>query len=196
LTHLNASRLLTHSPRITSLDFHHPGHTLDPILGVVARTAWYCSSLELCEEETELAITAAYFHDIGHHFKKHNHERTSILLAKPSLEAIGYAPEEIETVCSAILDTRFVENKHPKSHLGEILCDADTENFGRADFFEKGEALRREEGIKDKLKWYEGSLYVAENIHTFYTPIAKDLFQSQKETNMATLQRLIELERR
>jgi uncharacterized protein len=184
---------------VKDLDYHNSDHTQD-----VIESAERIFS-ELIKEvrgltkkmpfETELLLlkTAAAYHDTGFSVKYKENEQAGAGLAKGSLARYGYNKKQIEDIAGMIMATQLPQN--PKLLLEKILCDADLDNFGRDDFFEKGALIRKElEGqsieMSDK-KWYEGTLKLLEN-HNYFTEAAKRLRQEKKEENIRKLKEILE----
>lgn len=140
--------------------------------------------------ETYLLETAAYLHDIIYEPGAKDNEEKSALVGRGILLALDYNPQEIQTVEQLILATKMPTN--PKNKLEEIICDADVDNLGREDFFEKCNALREENKISDKLLWYAGTLKFLEK-HKYYTETAKKLRQAGLEKNIMDLKALVEV---
>ena len=169
-----------HMPR---LPYHNFEHAAD-----VADAAERLTGLEkLSSHQGFLLVTAAYLHDIIYDIHGKDNEERSAALAGDILPKIAYTKREIEPVQGLILATKIPTN--PKSRLEEVMCDADVDNLGRADFLEKCELLRQERGVEDRKSWYANTLKFLQG-HRYYTASAKALRDEGKQRN---LQRLYEL---
>jgi predicted metal-dependent HD superfamily phosphohydrolase len=133
------------------LTYHNLFHTED----VMQAADSMANTEHLGDNERELLLTAALFHDTGFLKKREGHEAESCNIARNYLPLYGYNPSEIEQICSLIMATMLPQS--PRSRLGEILCDADLDYLGRDDFpvlsgrlFNE---LRAEGIVKDEDEW-------------------------------------------
>src|SRR5699024_1496149 len=118
--------------------YHHPDHTRT----VIQTTRWLCKNENIPPEDTLILTLAALFHDTGLMVSYENHERHSCEIAREYLTKKDFPEIEIDTIEKLILATRIPQNPH--NHLEEIICDADLNYLGTADFFVIGDRLRRE----------------------------------------------------
>lgn len=169
------------------LCYHSVQHTIEVIEGALDLAI----AAGVSGRDLELLAIAAAFHDSGFIEGRRDHELTSARLAAAAMRANGgYDKIEIGQVKTMILDTRLIENQvgvrqHPSSELGCYLLDADLANMGRADFFEKLELHRQENGSNQPLALRQ-ALEIIEN-HRWHTDIAALRFQSKKEENIVKL---------
>ena len=194
-----------HTPRLKKIDqyirslfrdelpvgikFHDADHTLHPTRGVVANANRIALAENISEQDRELLIAAAYFHDSGYIREYGKNEPIAARIAGRILKLIGYKPKEIEKVQKMILATDLA--CEPKTHLEKILCDADLDNLGRKDFFKLDAKLREGRRIRgldvsDDIKWYKGTLEVMKN-HKYYTESQIKLREEEKQKNMKKL---------
>lgn len=173
-----------------NLCYHNIDHTKD-----VIKSVEMLSSLEdVSEEELLLLKAGALYHDTGFLIRYKENEQIGAGIARGALGRYGYSNKQIENIAEMIMATKLPQN--PKTFLGGILCDADVDNFGREDFFEKGTLMRKElEGQNIKMsdkQWYENTLKLLEN-HEYFTDSAKELRQEKKEDNIRKIKELIEI---
>jgi predicted metal-dependent HD superfamily phosphohydrolase len=128
------------------IKYHNADHTLHSIKGVVAVANILAILEDISEQDRELLIAAAYFHDTGYIREYERNEPIAARMAGRILKLIGYKPDEIETVQKMILTTD--PEVEPKTHAEKILCDADLDNLGREDFFQLDERLREGRGMQ------------------------------------------------
>ena len=121
------------------LTYHDLQHTLDVTAQCmkIARDEQIHSPAVL--EELEIACL---YHDIGFMYVYKDHEEKGCEIAREQLPGFGLKSENIENICALIMATKVPQ--HPHTHLQKIICDADLDYFGRADFFENSDKLRRE----------------------------------------------------
>ena len=168
------------------LPYHNFAHAID-----VYSTASTLALLSRVEyEERFLLRTAALLHDIivvpG---SKENEER-SAEFAKNYLPSLGYSSEQIDRVSGLILATKMPQK--PRNYLEEVICDADLDNLGRADFLELGEKVRQEANLPAGEKWNQGLLGFLRG-HQYHTDIARILRNAGKAVNIQRLEKLLEV---
>lgn len=119
--------------------YHGLHHTLD----VLSAAKSLCESEGVRGHSRALVKTAALFHDAGFVHDRHaGHEYEGCLIARTALPGFGYSSDDIETVCGMIMATKIPQS--PTNLLEQIICDADLDYLGRADFFRIGDSLFRE----------------------------------------------------
>jgi uncharacterized protein len=176
------------------IKYHDANHTLHPTKGVVASANRIAISEKISENDRELVITAAYFHDTGYIRQYEKNEPIAARMAGRILKLIGYKPSEMAKIQKMILSTDI--EREPKTHLEKILCDADLDHFGRDDLFKMDEKVREGLRIKgidvnDDAKWYKGTLELLRK-HRFYTESQKKLREKTKQKNIERLIKKLE----
>jgi len=171
------------------LKYHGLHHTLD----VLNMAAELCISEGVNEHDQVLVKTAALFHDAGFVKNKHaGHEAEGCMLVQENLADFGYKPEDIESICGMIMATKIPQS--PNTLLEQILCDADLDYLGRADFFTIGESLFEElkdyQLISDEQTWnrLQVSFLTA---HRYHTNTNKILREPVKQGYLEDLQDLV-----
>ena len=167
------------------LVYHDIKHTLN-----VERSAERLANLEGVEgEELILLKTAVLFHDAGFIFTYEKNEDLAIKLIENELPSYGYSDEQIKKIAKIIKSTtREVE---PQTLLEKIMCDADHDYLGRADYHVVANRLRTEletqnRGMTD-LEWIEFQLNYLEKVHEFYTETAKNIRERGKQLRIQEL---------
>jgi adenylate cyclase len=167
------------------LIYHELQHTAN-----VEKAAIRFARLEgLSDYEIMLLRTAVYYHDSGFMVTYHNNEDFGIKLAQNNLPKFGFSDEEIEIVCGIINATKY--DVTPKTILEKIMCDADHDYFGRADYANVSKKLRQElENVgeaKTDLEWINFQIDYLENHHVYYTETAKNIRDSIKKSRIQEL---------
>lgn len=166
--------------------YHNLNHTLD----VVKISNEIGLSENLTDDEFEILLIAAWFHDIGYVSCSEGHEEKSADYAKHFLEQESYPESKIKLVAHCIRATKIPQN--PTNKLEEILCDADLHHLGLLDSEERGELLRSElskresKNIPDN-EWLKISINFMKS-HDFFTEYAKSKFGNQKLSNIHQLE--------
>lgn len=96
----------------------------------------------LSDDELEVLVLAAWFHDTGYIKKYNGHEAESVKYAEQFFAENNYPEEKKEQVSKLIMST--VAGHTPHGLMEELLHDADITHIGRKRFFRKGELLRVE----------------------------------------------------
>ncbi|MBL1212597.1 MAG: hypothetical protein HND52_04445 [Ignavibacteriae bacterium] len=166
-------------------------HDLNHTVKVVEASKIIGEASNLSESEMEIALVAAWFHDVGYFNKIEEHEKESIRYAEEFLNQVEVDADFKEKVSSCILATKMPQN--PKSKIEEVVCDADLHHLGDEDFFKKNELLRTEVEQKNgeffsNRKWVKNNISFFLN-HTFYTNYARKNFEEQKNRHLTKLQK-------
>lgn len=102
------------------------GHDMRHLLDV-ARIAWIDSLEKALDYPKDVVYGAGLLHDVGkylQYIEGTGHHITSERIARKILQDAGYAPDETEDICRAILSHRDFEEAD-KTILGRILYRAD-----------------------------------------------------------------------
>lgn len=111
--------------------YHNIAHTLD----VFGRSHALCTSENISEREMTQVLLAALFHDTGFVKSYSKNETIGIEIAREWLEKYGFPEEDIKAVERLIYVT--IPNTPVDNLLEGIIQDADLDNFGRDDCFQK-----------------------------------------------------------
>ncbi len=152
-------------------------HDIHHILNV-EKAAIRFAKLEGVDDESILLLqTAVLYHDAGFILRYENNEIFAADLARANLPKFGYSPEQIDTIAKIILATGY--NEEPQSILERIMCDADHDYLGRADYHNVAKKLRVElENIgmlMSNIEWIDFQLIYLEGKHRYYTITAKNI---------------------
>lgn len=149
-------------------------HDLTHTLNVEKAALRYAKMEGLSAEDTLLLNTGVLFHDIGYILVYEDNEDVAIALAKKELPKYGYSEQQITIVTDIINSTKIEAPKN--SLLEQIMCDADHDYFGRADYYSVSSKLREEiENFHGKISdqaWIEKQIHYLEHKHAYYTETA------------------------
>jgi len=167
--------------------YHNFNHTLR----VVNNARTICKEEELTDEEAQLVILAALFHDAGYEEGPIDHEERGALMAERFLVENGLSANDAGKVADLIRVTKF--DAVPQTHHEKIIRDADCAHFADKNYLSLSELLREEwkltEGkVFTDLEWAMGNRKLLMQDHRFYTGYAMEKLQPQKEENIAQLQ--------
>lgn len=161
------------------LTYHHVNHTLD-----VLEQSAVIAELEnvSAQEDIYLLKISALYHDMGFLNTYNGHEERSCELANEDLTQFGLNLSQKEIVLGLINATKVPQN--PKTKLQQIICDADLDYLGRADFYEIGNGLYQEflwQGIvSNEVEWNRVQVSFLEN-HRYFTSSSKNRRERQKQ---------------
>ena len=121
--------------------------------------------------------TAVLFHDAGYILSNEGNEEIAIKLMKRELPNFGYTDEHITKVADIIRAT--IKGTKPTSLLEMIMCDADHDYLGRANYHSVASKLRielEEQGkpMTDK-EWINFQLNYLEKEHRYHTETARNI---------------------
>jgi uncharacterized protein len=120
----------------------HQYHNMAHIQDVLQASLTIAKAEQLSQDEVKLLRVAALFHDVGFIHSPKNHEEKGAEMVREMLPAFGFNEQQIEIICNMILATRLPQS--PVTQLEKVLCDADLDYLGRADFYEIGGRLYQE----------------------------------------------------
>ena len=170
--------------------YHNFNHTLR----VVNSVKIIIGEEQVSEEEAEMLVLAALFHDTGYIEGATEHEEKSALIAEKFLIENNFSSHKATQVADLIRMTKL--NAEPHTHLERIIRDADCAHFADKNFNSLSELLREEWKLtEDKcftdLEWALGNRKMLMQDHRFYTEYGKSTLQPLKEDNIACLQETI-----
>jgi class 3 adenylate cyclase/HD superfamily phosphodiesterase len=165
--------------------YHDISHTLN-----VEKAAVRYAKLEgLKGEDILLLQTAVLYHDSGFILQYHNNEEFAVTMAQNTLPKFGYSDDQIETIVKIIRSTS--SNTIPETLMERIMCDADHDYLGRADYYNVVKKLRLEmENFNEHMterEWLEFQLNYLENNHRYFTETAKNIRMHGKTTRIAEM---------
>jgi len=170
------------------LSYHSIYHTF-AVLQVVNQ---YIKREKINTYDAKLLRIGALFHDIGFTESSENHEEISVSIAKKYMKNYGFSKEDIAIVQGLILATRIPQT--PKTHLEKIICDADLDYLGKANYYEISESLFKELLVNSvkftKKEWNAVQIRFLED-HKFHTDFAQKNRQPHKEKRISELKKKV-----
>ena len=162
--------------------FHNYKHTTD----VVEATEILAEKCNLSEEEKEMLLLAAWFHDAGMVDVYEGHEKAGAKRAEDFLKKQDYPEDKISEIKRLIIST---DPKHePQDLYEEIMHDADLHHIGKKGYFRKGELLRVEtehhtNKTFSELDWQKNQYEFLIN-HDFITQAGKEEYEKRRAKNI------------
>ncbi|MCE7060436.1 HD domain-containing protein [Dyadobacter sp. CY343] len=172
------------------LYYHGLHHTLD-----VVNAALEIAELEGVADQESLQIleTAALYHDSGFMNVYKGHEEKSCVIARKVLPDFDYSNAEIDKICGLILATKVPQI--PQNQLECILCDADLDYLGRADFEPVSaslfEELKAREMVSSVTEWNQTQVRFFES-HSYWTTSQGERRDQQKAAHLNSIRRILE----
>jgi predicted metal-dependent HD superfamily phosphohydrolase len=165
-----------------NLYYHSVGHTID-VCDAVERLG----QLEgVSGEELILLKTAALYHDSGFLKQYLSNEPAGVELACTTLVQFGFTEKHLEVIGAIIMATQIPQKSN--NLLEEVMCDADLDYLGRADFHPIADGLRRELHdraiINSDKQWDEIQIAFLSK-HCYFTSTANQLRNEKKQQNLA-----------
>jgi ligand-binding sensor domain-containing protein/class 3 adenylate cyclase/predicted metal-dependent HD superfamily phosphohydrolase len=166
--------------------YHSINHTID-----VTKAVERLAIMEgITDEDLFLLKSAATYHDAGFIEKYENNEEIGMRLAREILPKYGYTEEQIDVIDGLIKSTEIPQS--PRTHLQQIMCDADLDYLGRDDFPEIADLLRRELREHGKLNsdrlWDEIQIKFLEQ-HTYFTKSAIETRREKKKSHIEEIKK-------
>ena len=91
------------------------------------------------EEDLFLLKVACLYHDSGFIITYTGHEEESCNILKKDALEFNIGKEQLETMCGLIMATKIPQS--PRNKMEEIICDADLDYLGTANFFAISDTL-------------------------------------------------------
>jgi predicted metal-dependent HD superfamily phosphohydrolase len=147
----------------------------------------------LTEDQFEILLLTAWFHDTGFVMGLEGHEGKSIELAEKFLKENNYPPEKIELIKNTISATE--QAIKPVDILEMIIRDSDIAYIGMDRFYERTFLLKHEWEIARDKKYTEDE-WIKSNLEfltkaEFYTSYAKSRYEEGKQKNITFLKSLL-----
>lgn len=164
------------------LYFHDKEHTVS----VVEATEEIANKEGVSDDEMEILLLSAWFHDTGYAVKYRGHEEESIKIAEEFLTKKDYPKDKLELVKECILSTDY--NTEPQNKLQMILSDADLYHLSSNKFWELGEKLRNEflarnvKDVKSDKAWGKLNKFFIKH-HHYYTEYGKTVLEEGRQKN-------------
>jgi len=171
--------------------YHNFNHTLR----VVNNAKVIAGEEGIGEEDAEMLLLAAWFHDLAYIEGPDNHEELSSKMAHDFLTANGYPADKAIKVGELIKVTHLAAE--PQTLPEKIMRDADCSHFADKNYNTLSELLREEWKLTlgktfSDLEWAMLNRKLLVQEHRFFTNYGKEKLQPLKEANIAMLQSMIE----
>ncbi|MBI9072449.1 MAG: HD domain-containing protein [Melioribacteraceae bacterium] len=172
--------------------YHSFAHTN----GVVESSIEIGTAEGISDEELELVVIAAWFHDIGYLEASDNHEQSSCVYVQNFFKDLSFSEKKLDIIKGIIMSTKMPQS--PKTRLEQIVCDADMMHLGRKSYNKTSTLLRIELETR-KNKSFNDYEWTKINIdfltkHKFFTNYTQKTYDEQKNKNLIKLQKKLRKE--
>jgi predicted metal-dependent HD superfamily phosphohydrolase len=172
------------------LDSRYLYHNLQHTQRVVKSTKELLDQYDLNDNEKEVLLLAAWFHDTGYTEGTKNHEECSCKIAREFLGKQNYDKKLTGKVCDLIMATK--RGYEPVNQSEEILRDADSSHIGEKNYIETSELLREELSLLGIAtftpdEWRDENIKMLRTEHRFFTAYANEEWEERKEENLLEL---------
>jgi putative nucleotidyltransferase with HDIG domain len=167
--------------KMPGLFYHNTNHVYDVLHAVMA----IAKHEQVNDDDVRLLRLAALLHDVGFTRSSHNHEELGAEMAREMLPSFGLTNDQIEAIVNMILATRLPQS--PATHLEKILCDADLDYLGRADFYTIGGNLFKElheQGVVESEREWNLVQRTFLQSHRYHTNYGKTNRESSKQERL------------
>ncbi len=155
------------------LTYHNFDHTLDVMAQCMAIAKAEGITNELVLSELHIA---SLYHDAGFLYVYIDHEQKGCEMAREQLPGFGISKVSVDKICEIIMATKMPQS--PKTHLQQIICDADLDYLGRDDFFTISDNLCKEvlayKIVSNKKEWEKRQELFLQS-HTYFTKSSRKL---------------------
>lgn len=175
-------RALFKEQRTSKLVFHNLGHTEM----VVNACDEISRGMQLSENDREVILIAAWFHDTGYLYTYADHEERSKNIAQSFLLENNYPLSKVKKVMNCIGVTQL--DIEPHNIMEKVICDADLYHLSCRNYFQLSNKLRKEwelifdTEINDD-QWNRQNLNFL-NQHNYCTTYAKNNLEKGKQMNI------------
>lgn len=151
-----------------SFIYHNFNHTLR----VVNSVKLLAEKSDVNDEDRDVLLLAAWFHDSGYTEGCKDHEEKSCLIAEKFLKENNYPEDKIARITQLIMVTKLAAK--PDNLLEYIIRDADCSHFAEKNYSKLAELLREEWRLTlDKeftdVEWATANRDILMYKHRFYT---------------------------
>ena len=169
-------------PRLT---YHNLAHTLD----VLDQSLRISLAEKISDPRLLLLIRlAALFHDTGFLFEYSGHEARSCKIMREALQGTSITEEELVLISGMIMATKIPQS--PSNLMEQIICDADLDYLGRADFPPISNNLKKEfleyGVIKNEADWELLQIGFLEK-HQYFTQTSNETRAPKKREYLSIL---------
>ena len=155
-------------------------HTIEHIRDVVIQSERIAKKEKIEKSVIQDIKLAAWLHDVGYIWEPQRHEARGAEYATAILNEMKFPKSKISLITGMIMATKIPQS--PKNHYEQIICDADLDYLGRADYDTNSNNLLQEIELVKKLTPKEW-LQIQEKFlkaHIYFTTTSQKLRNQNK----------------
>ena len=166
-------------------------HSLEHSRDVAEASEKIGKASDLKDDQLEIVILAAWFHDTGYLFQRKDHEIASVKTAETFLRKNSYPEEKISAVAECIFSTRM--GHVPRNVMEKVIMDADFTNLSSNDNLKQADLLRKEMvnfggSEPTEEEWLTAELKFLLN-HQYHTSYARNKLEDKKSDNIKKIRK-------
>ena len=173
-----------------SFYYHNAEHTRNVCLAIEEFTA---ADASWAADQLEALQLAAVFHDFGYLAANADNEALALPYIRQWGTKFQFSDDLIMQAHELIMETCYPY--HPVTPAGKLLCDADIEYIGRADFAAQADLFRQElaaQGVVySELQWWQLELQFLLDNH-FFTEVCRARRGEGRLANIAWVRRQLQ----
>ena len=188
---MNLSKIARYSSQFIkkNIDDRYCFHSIKHTKYVVLKTKYLGMKNNISPEELELAVIAAWSHDLGYYKGGNDHESRSCDIIQTKMKALDYNSHQIKRVAETILATKIPQKAN--SIMAKCLCDADLAHLASPNYHVWTERLFKEWKNIDKLQFEKKDLLGKQidflKSHQFLSPFAQLKWERKKNKILSSL---------
>ncbi len=163
-------------------------HTIEHIRDVVIQSERIAKKEKIEKSVIQDIKLAAWLHDVGYIWEPQRHEARGAEYATAILNEMKFPKSKISLITGMIMATKIPQS--PKNHYEQIICDADLDYLGRADYDTNSNNLLQEIELVKKLTPKEW-LQIQEKFlkaHIYFTTTSQKLRNQNKNKVLNKIQ--------
>jgi len=167
----------------------HTYHDLQHTVNVVAACMEIGEGYAVAEDQMQLLLLAAWFHDTGYDKGAKDHEIRSAKKMREFLAKENFTEDQLQIIEGCILATKVPQT--PKTLLQKIICDADLSHLGKKIYWDRCGRVRHEmtltqNKVMGDLDWIEFEISFLED-HQYHTEVAAEFYNKRKKKHIRRL---------
>lgn len=165
-------------------------HNLEHTKCVVRAAKVIGRASQLSEEQLDIVLIAAWFHDVGYVDCPYGHEKHSASIAEKMLTYWGADKHKASDVSRTIVATTMPQC--PTDIMGMVLCDADLAHLASKDYEAKALKLWQEFNATHDVRLASERSWLQQNIdflkeHRYFTHYGKTILHARKKVTLNKL---------
>jgi PAS domain S-box-containing protein len=180
---------------IAYLPKNYTYHTIEHIRDVVEQSEIIAKKEKISKAEIQDIKLAAWLHDVGYIWEPARHEARGAEYATAILTALNFPKIKINQITGMIMATKIPQS--PKNIYEQIICDADLDYLGRADYIVNSNRLLQEINLIKKITELDW-LYIQDKFlraHQYFTTGSINSRESKKQERLKMIQEQIKIKK-